>query len=228
MLFAVSKSQTESRVTSLLKPGQDWASLVTTNIFPVFHLEGNLAGWSTPQPLTVQQLLPGSPWASVSRVEAKRSCAPREWRWGWRGRGPGHPPACRACWDGSPSVPLTVPWLPAWVGSSQPSTGLPASWLACGTDFWNPDSKWAWLGDTCSHVLDTEWMELKACLPTQLATAIWTSGHTSWGHGGSLFLSVSVPSPFASLPPDWLNIRPSLRREGPHQQWVLVQICFAV
>lgn len=119
-----------------LNLGQDWASLVTTNIFTVFHPEGNLAGWSTPQPLMLQQLLPApAPELVWAGWKPNGAVLPESGGWGWRGRGPGQPQACRACWDGPPSVPLTIPWLPAWVGSSQLSTWLPVRRLACGTDF---------------------------------------------------------------------------------------------
>lgn len=98
-----------------------------------------------------------------------------------------------------PLGPSLLGLFPAQCLAASQRTGLWCGFLE------TPDPKWALLGGTCCHVLDTEWVESRACLPTHVDTAIlgfWPCLLGPW----MVFVSPSVSSPFSLLPPVWPNI----------------------
>lgn len=127
IFFAVSESQTEPCPTSLLKSGPGlapWSLLSSLCSTRRAQLAGQpLNRWRSssfclPQPLS---------WCEQGGSQA--DCAPREWRLGVKGRGPGQPQACRACWDGPPQYHWPSP-------GSQPGWALPALALGCQPEDW--------------------------------------------------------------------------------------------
>lgn len=114
------------------------------------------------------------------------------------GRDPGCPqPALHASLGTS-----AHPWVPAGLGSSQPSRVAASQRTGRWWElFKTPDPECPALpGDTRSCVLDTERVELRACLPTHQATGMWAPGHISGALEG---LCVSLCLLRFSSPASW-------------------------